>query len=238
MSTFREILYMIQDECKFDTDDSFFTHEHILFLMSRYRASIFKQMYGNNNIKKPMPSSAKQEICIELMPVSGNEFVTCESGIYLRSTRHIPDILPYSKPQLYTDDIYSTISHFDLIYFDRMKYVGENKWFKNIIYASISPDKYLYLKSQNPVFVNLEKIRMNAIFENIEAAAKLSCNNDCDILDTVFPIEEALMPALIQSVVQELLQKLQVPEDKSNNADDNQNENMYANGAARPTEQE
>jgi hypothetical protein len=38
--------------------------------------------------------------------------------------------------------------------------------------------------------------------------------------------------------VKELTERLSVPEDKQNNADDNQNENMYANGNARPTEQE
>ena len=80
---------------------------------------------------------------------------------------------------------------------------------------------------------------MTAVFEDVDEAAKLSCNNDnCDILDQRFPMEDALIPLLIQSVVKELIDKLAVPEDKQNNADDNQNENMYANGNARPTEQE
>lgn len=216
---------MIQDECKFDTDDSYYTHEHILFLMSKYRSVLFHQKYGNNNIKKQIPTSLKQEICIELMKVPGNEFASCDSGIYLKSTRKIPDIVPVVKPTLYTSDIYSTISSIDYIYYDRMKYVGENKYLKNIIYASISPDKFLYLKSQNPVFVNLERIKMNAVFEDIDEAAKLSCENSCEILDSRFPIEESLVPLLIESVVKELVDKLAIPEDKQNNADDNQIEN-------------
>lgn len=230
MSTFREILYMIQDECKFDTDDSYYTQEHILFLMSRHRSSLFQQKYGNNNIKKQIPTSARQEICIELLKVNGNDITTCDSGLYLRSTKKIPDIMPYIKPALYTEDIYSTISNIDYVYYDRMRYVGENKYLKNIIYASISPDKYLYLKSQNPTFLNLQKIRMNAVFEDIDEAAKLSCESNCDILDSRFPIEDSLVPLLIESVVKELVSKLQVPEDKQNNADDNQNE--MTNGTA------
>lgn len=239
MSTFKEILYMIQDECKFDTDDSYYTQEHILYLIKRYRSLLFKQTYGVGNIKKTIPQSAKQEVCIELMKVPGNNITLCDSGLYLRSTKPIPDIMVGTKPTIYNTDIYSTISQIDLVYYDRMRYVGENKYLKNIIYASIAPDKYLYLKSQNPTFLNLERIKMTAVFEDVDEAAKLSCNNDnCDILDQRFPMEDALIPLLIQSVVKELIDKLAVPEDKQNNADDNQNENMYANGNARPTEQE
>lgn len=230
MSTFREILFMIQDECKFDTDDSYYTHDHILFLMSKHRSALFQQKYGNNNIKKQIPTSAKQEICIELMQVPGNDITVCDSGFYLRSTKKIPDIIPYVKPALYTSDIYSTISSIDYVYYERMKYVGSNRFLKNIIYASISPDKYLYMKSQNPVFLNLQKIRMNAVFEDIDEAAKLSCESNCDILDSRFPIEDSLIPLLIESVCKELIEKIQVPEDKQNNADDNQVEN---NGTAR-----
>ena len=236
MSTFREIIFMIQDECKFDTDDSYYTQDHILYLISKYRSFLFQQKY-HNNIKKQISDSNKQEICLELIKVPGNPITTCDSGLYLRSTKQIPDIMPYTKPQIYTYDLYSTISHLEFTSYERMKYVGLNKWFKNIIYASISPDKYLYLKSQNPVFENLERIKMNAVFEDIDEAMKLSCTEDCNNLDSRFPLEDALIPLLIQSVVKELIDKLSVPEDKSNNADDNQNENMYANGNARPTEE-
>lgn len=238
MSTFREILFMIQDECKFDTDDSYYTHEHILFLMQRYRSFLFQQKYGTvqGNLKKQIPMSSRQEICIELMKVPGNMITTCDSGYFLRSTKEIPSLMPYTKPLLYNYDSYSTISHIDLVSYEQMKYVGENKYLKNIIYASISPDKFLYLKAQNPTFLNLDRIKMSAIFENIEEAAKLSCDDSCDILDKNFPLEDALIPLLIQSIVKELTDRLTVPEDKSNNADDNQNENMYANGNARPTE--
>jgi hypothetical protein len=65
----------------------------------------------------------------------------------------------------------------------------------------------------------------------------MACDADCETLDRQFPLEDALIPVLIQSVVKELTEKLGVPEDKSNNADDNQNENMYSNGNARPTEE-
>ena len=224
MSTFREIIYMIQDKCKMDTDDSYFTHEHILYLIDKYRALLFQEKYGEKNIKKQIPLSNRQEICIDLEEAYGNAFTSCDSGLYLRSTKPIPGFMPYTKPTIYTNDIYSTISTIDLVYWERMKYVGINKYFKKIIYASVSPDNYLYLKSQNPVFTNLERVKISAIFEDIEQAAKLSCNYECDFLDMNFPIEEALIPQLIDAVCKELITELQVPEDKDNDADDNQND--------------
>lgn len=220
--------------CKFDTDDSYYTQEHILYLISKYRAFIFQQKYGNNNIKKQIPEVSRQQICIELMPVPGNKITVCDSGFYLRSTRPIPDIMPYTKPLIYTDDVYSTISQIIYVYYDRMKYTGENKYMKNIIYSSISPDKYLYLKSQNPVFLNLERIKMSAVFNDIEEAMKLSCDPDCDILDSPFPLEDNLIPMLIDTVVKELLPKIEVPQDEENNATDNQNEQLaQQNGAGQ-----
>lgn len=230
MSTFREIIYMIQDKCKFDTDDSYFTQEHIMYLIGKYRALLFQGKYGEKNIKKQIPLSNRQEICIGLEQVPGNKYAICESGMYLRSTEPIPGIMPYTKPSIYTNDIYSTISTIDLIYYDRMKYVGNGKYFKKIIYASIAPDGYLYMKSQNPVFINLEMVRMSAVFEDIELAAKLSCNYDCDFMDMQFPMEDSLIPLLIDSIYKELVGELHVPEDNDNDADDNQQNKV--NGTA------
>lgn len=229
MSTFREIIFMIQDKCKFDTDDSYFTHEHILYLIGKYRALLFQGKYGEKNIKKQIPLSNRQEICIELEEVPGNYLDPCDSGVYLRSTRALPGIMPYTKPSIYPNDIYSTISTIDFIYYDRMKYVGLGKYFKKIIYASIAPDGHLYLKSQNPVFVNIEMVKMSAVFEDIELAAKMSCSFNCDILDMNFPMEDSLIPLLIDSIYKELVGELQVPEDKENDADDNQQDKI--NGA-------
>ena len=42
MNTFREMIYMILDEMKISTDDSYFTEEHIMYLINKYRAFILK----------------------------------------------------------------------------------------------------------------------------------------------------------------------------------------------------
>lgn len=40
MNTYKEIVYMILDEIKAISDDSYFEEEHILFLMNIWRAKI------------------------------------------------------------------------------------------------------------------------------------------------------------------------------------------------------
>mgnify|MGYP007131985055 CR=1 FL=1 len=65
---------------------------------------------------------------------------------------------------------------------------------------------------------------MTGIFENPEEVAKLSCEDNeeesCDILDKDFPLEEALVPVLIELCVKELSGAVYRPEDNRNNASD------------------
>lgn len=65
-------------------------------------------------------------------------------------------------------------------------------------------------------------MRITGVFEDTEAAAELECDKDtdmaCDILDKDFPIEEALIPVLIELVVKVLSGVKYQPADRRNNA--------------------
>ena len=126
-------------------------------------------------------------------------------------------------PRVYPIDYYQ--GEITYVSRERMRYVGYNKYLKNIIYASLGPDNYLYFKSFNPQYLYLEKVRMTGIFEDSKAASELQCpdENDnivCDILDREFPIESALVPPLIELVVKELLGAEYRPEDSNNDSSD------------------
>jgi hypothetical protein len=108
---------------------------------------------------------------------------------------------------------------------ERFKYVGNNKYLKNQIYGTIAPNRYLYLKSNNPQAYYLEKVKVTGIFEDSSAAAELQCDGDngdgaCDIMDKSFPIEEALIPPMIELIVKELSGHLYQPKDSENNDSD------------------
>ena len=225
MSTYKELIYMCLDELKLYSDDALYTEEHIMFLLGKYRTFLIKQRYSD--VKKQIPESNYQTICLDLIEVPAISGEPCEGGSYLRSKEKIPFLMKIGNPRVYPIDYYQ--GEITYVSRDRMRYVGYNKYLQNIIYASLGPDNYLYFKSFNPQFLYLEKIRMTGIFEDTLAASELQCpdkngNIVCDVLDREFPIENALIPPLIQLVVEELTKAEYKPEDKENNSDDDLSE--------------
>lgn len=222
--TYREIVYTILDLLKESSDDSYYTEEHVLFLVSRMRSSILKQTYSN--IKKEIPESNYQTVCLDLMEVPAISGEPCEGGSYLRSKQKIPTVLPIGSTKVYPVDYYQ--GEITYVSRERMRYVGHNKWLQNIIYASLGPDQYLYFKSSNPQYIYLEKVKMTGVFEDAEKAAELSCDEDgntvCDVLDTPFPLEEGLVSTLIELATKFLSGSIYKPRDAQNDASDNLSE--------------
>ncbi len=215
--TYREIIYMCLDQVKLSSEDSYFTEDHVKFLLSKVRAAILEQKYST--IKREVSQSNYQTLCIPLeIKTDGG---ICRNTSYLRSKNVIPTLLNIGTFNLYSEDFYNT--SITLVSRERMKYVGHNKWLKNIIYASIGPDNYLYLKGSNPQHLYLKNLKMTGIFEEPDKVAE-SCNtedNKCqDFLDKEFPLEEALVGNAINAVVQLLLGASYRPEDSENDDKD------------------
>lgn len=218
---YKDIVYMVLDEIKSTSDDAFFTEEHVLLLVNNYRNFILKQRYSD--IKKPIPESNYQTICLNLIQVPAIAGVPCGGGTFLRSKEKVPFMMKIGTPKVYPINYY--LGEITYVSRERMRYVGYNKYLQNIIYASLGPDNYLYLQSSNPQYLYLEKIRLTGIFENIESVSNLLCDDsgdsiNCDIMDKTFPIEDALVPPIIELVVKELLGAEYIKKDEENNAKD------------------
>ena len=212
---------MALDELKLSSDDAQFTEDHVMFLLNKYRAFLLKQRYSD--IKKQMPESNYQTICLDLIQVPAISGEPCEGGTYLRSKEKIPFLMQIGTPRVYPLDYYQ--GEITYVSRDRMRYVGYNKFLQNIIYCSIGPDNYLYFKSFNPQYLYLEKVKFTGIFQDSMQASDLQCPDDngetiCDPLDRTFPIEDALAPPLIELVVKELAGPVYKPDDEENNAKD------------------
>lgn len=208
---------MVLDELKLISDDSTYTEDHVLFLLNKYRAFLLKQKYAD--IKKQIPSSNYQTICLELEQVNSLEDVFCE-GTYMRSIVKIPTTINIGINKVHSSDYFK--GDISFVSRDRFKYIGYNKWLQNIIYATKGPDDYLYLKSSNPQIYYLEEIQFTGVFSDAEEALKLQCNtkNKCDLSTEEFPLEDALIPPLIELVVKELSGAIYKPKDSENNASD------------------
>lgn len=234
MSTFKEIVYMCLDELQLSSDDATFTEEHIIFLANKYRALLLKKQYLD--LAKLIPESNYQDVCLDLEQFAPFEDDPC-GDIYLRSTEKIPDMLPIGSPNITGIDFMA--GEITYVSRERIRYVGHNKFLKNIMYATLGPDDHLYIKSANPQSLYLERVRFSGIFEDPEKAAKLSCDEDssgeetCDVLDKTFPLEEALIPLMIELIVKEVSNAIYRPADEENNANDDLTNNTNPNGRRR-----
>ena len=224
MAKYKEIVSMVLDELKVTSDDSIYTEEHIVFLAGRYRTFLLKQRYYSD-LKKQIPESNYQTLCLSLEQVEAIEGLPCEGGYYLRTTKPVPDLMPFGITRIYPSGSYYK-GNIEFVTKDRFKFTGHNKWLQNIIYATLDPDGRIYLTSQNPQFMYLQQATLTGIFEDAEKASELECDKEgntreCDILDRDFPLEDALVAPLIELITHELSPSIAAPEDKENNANDN-----------------
>ena len=212
---------MVLDELKLHSDDSSFTEEHVLFLLDKYRTFLLKQRYSD--IRKEIPESNYQTICVDLKQVNAIDGTPCTGADYMKSLQEIPNMMQVGKQKISSLDYFQ--GNFAYTNNERFKYVGNNKYLKNQIYGTIAPDNHLYLKSSNPQMYYLEKVKVTGIFEDSSKAAELQCpdasgEKPCDVMDMEFPIEEALIPPMIELIVKELSGHAYQPADNENNATD------------------
>lgn len=222
----KELVYLVLDELKVISDDATYTEDHIIFLLKQYRKFLIKKEKDKDKSSADSTSDfeEQQQICLDLEETDTCCCQPCSEGEYLKSKQKLPKILEGTTPRIHPMNYYDNI-RVCFVSRDRMKYVGTNKYLQNIIYVSLGPDYHLYLTSSNPQFINLEKIRMTAVFEDFDEALDYQCDNAgnskvCDPLDAEFPISGHLVPPLIELIVKELSGALYRPRDARNNAKD------------------
>lgn len=218
--TLREIIYVCIDNLKGHSDDFDYSEEYFSFLIDKYRQFILKQKY--TDIKKEIPSSNFQEIYVD---VELTDIINGEPclGKILKSKVPIPGRMNIGNISITPADFNQSVM-FSYVSKERFKFVGENKYLQNIIYCTVDSDNYLYLKSSNIQFEYLEKVKINAIFEDFEKAAELSLdfnNGICDTFDIEYPLEGALVPYVIEYVMKDMNANIYRPSDINNNSTDN-----------------
>ena len=203
--TYREIVYACLDILKLTSDDSLYTEDHIIFLANKARTLLLKQRYSD--IKKKIPESNYQTICLDLEKVQNIQDLECK-GSSLRTVQEIPYLMKIGNPKVYPQNYY--LGEITYISRERMRYVGHNKYLQNIIYCSLAPDNHLYFKSSNPQYLYLKKVQVTGIFEDIQKASELECNNN-----------NSLVQPLIEIIIKQLGPSVNLPQDQENDAQDN-----------------
>lgn len=225
MATYRQIVYMVLDEIKALGGDSIFTEDHIIFLANAYRLFLIEQKREKEK-QNTMPQSSYQTICVTLEKVPAIADFPCEEGYYLRSVEEIPYMVQDVVPKINTSNQFNTTISY--VTKERMKYVGYNKYMQNMTYATLADDRHIYLKSNNPQFLYLEgsTLTITGVFEDSDKAAELACSKDgdandsCDVLNSEFPMDSAMLPQLIELLVKELYGAAYRPADDTNDDKD------------------
>lgn len=214
---------MILDQARLVSDDIILNEEHALFLAKEVRSALLVQKY--KTAKLEVADANYQVICTPLEVVTGSleQKILCSDGTLVRSTSKLPKLLNIGNDMV-TPVNYLSGANISLIPIERMRFVGYNKMLRNIIYAAIGYDNYLYMKAQNPQFKYLQQVKVTGVFEDIDEASQLVCDGECDIMDSIFPIEEALVDALIKRCVEQLSGASMRPADVKNTASDDTTE--------------
>ena len=212
---------MVLDFLKISSDDAYYTPDHVLFLLNKYRAYVLKSKYDKSS---DIPSESNyQSIHIDLEEQDRVNGVSC-SGKYLVSVNKLPDSLDVSKPIFTGNDRFGGDIAF--VSPQRFRYVGFDSWMKNITYATFSGGK-LYMKSCNPFAYYLKEGTLQDIYvDPLEAAAESGEydvddeGNLCNPMEVEFPLEDNLLPLVMQYVVKDLTGGVYKPKDDINDADD------------------
>lgn len=204
MTTYRELVYMCLDLIKGYSDDFSYTEEHVMFLLDKYRALLLKQRYGNDP-KKYIPISNYSNLELNI------------ANSTLISDETIPPIMNIGvTPRITTEEYYNY--KIEYVPRERFPYVGESKYLKGKIgYCTTGYDNRLITKN----FPFKEDQETN---EKEDCAVIFTAILETPIkevgIDSEFPLEESLIPNLIQLVLKDLLGAAYRPSDNINNASD------------------
>ena len=235
--TYREIVFIIQDEMKILSDDSIFEPEHFVFLANKYRALLFTQKYKGKKVEIPFSYYQRLNVYFD---------VNYSDGSIYQSFKQLPNILDTTNLWQYTfvhnDGMRS--SNLNFINPQKFKNVGYNKWLKSQVYVTIDLDNYMYAKSpENNIYLIGESgtntlisedglnqlvaenlvdsyVYYDTILDNPIDGYRFNGDDSLDVLDFIFPCEESLIQPIIDLCVKEIAAINGMPRDVTNNSTD------------------
>lgn len=210
--TYRELVYMALDALKIHSDDSKFTEDHVIFLLNKYRAYALQQKYS-----KTLEGVNNRNYQTLNVSMQGNMGDRPGKGFYYFSDKEIPGILNISLPKVEPGVFNSAEIVFTSE--NRLRYIGYNRFLPNIVYSCIGNGDKLCLKGKEDIVKNLKSINLYAVFSNPLEAYEFNGETK-DILDREFPMEDTLVPSVLELVLKDLTNGIYKPSDNTNDAQD------------------
>ena len=223
-----KILYDIRTAIRDTVDDTRFSNKYILHLYNLKRSKYLRN--DANNLQKLIDTSILQKFCLEMEEVSVNECgLDYDCDTIMRSKTTIPTPLELHLKSAITE-VKPTVKiskPFNFVNKERAVW-SQYSPFAESIYAFLDTDKYIYLISKSETVKLIDCITVTGIFEDpLELQNYTNCcgctpaENPCfDYFNSKYPIQAHHIDPIREEIVQNLIRTIQIPQDKTNNADD------------------
>lgn len=223
--TINEIVFSVINQLRGrSTVSDVISTEQVKFLAKAVRADLLKQ--GANKGYSADPYIIQSLGCVELTWVDSAECCAAQTGCdLLRTVKPIPSTIELHNQQLFgrigpTDKRQPA---FDYINFERVPYLGHNKFTKNRIKAyQQNTGGYMYFEVPTEKAKMLKYVNIQGVFENPEDVASFTdctTGNSCYTDDYPYPVKLWMVPVIIKTVVDMFMrEESKVPYDQTNNS--------------------
>jgi DNA-directed RNA polymerase subunit K/omega len=226
--TLDKLIYDIKEGVNQFTDDSEISDKYIIYLLEIKRAKYLRQ--GLNNLQKTYDNSITQTFCVGLEEVSKDECgINVDCDTILKTTVPIPVPLDLDtgvaiqsvKP---TDRL---ATNFNFITKKRAQFISGAR-FNKAIYSFLDADGFIYVISgpNNNHYKLLECLTITGVFADPLALSEFvsccGCTSPASCFNpatTEYPLQPRYIDLIRDEIIKTLVIKLQIPEDKSNDSD-------------------
>lgn len=217
--TYDDVLYDMKEALNINSDDRSGDVPDA-YLMSEYssnRAFIIEKTYNKGTIT--LDEDLVQRLVVPMGPVDKG-LCGIQTNCYItRSIDPLPS-MPISLkdgPMLSSSSTTIGAHRVKVITEGKVGNVGNSTFTKDNYFVFYSGDGHVYLISKRKSALSVKFLAIYGIFEDPE---KVSESNTCEDFDcSKYPIKGPMHKYIMDMTLQGLMQKIQIPEDKTNNAD-------------------
>jgi len=169
-------------------------------------------------------------LCLGLEVVSASQCnLNIECDTILRTKRAIPQPLELHTKVAITNIRSTNRTSVPFNFVSKEKAIFSSfAPFNKAIYAFLDNDRHIYILSKLNTIDMLECLSITAVFE--DPLDLINYTNCCDCIDapscydiqtTNYPLQPHYVDLIKSEIINDLVKKLQIPEDKTNNSNDN-----------------
>lgn len=225
--TIQNLIYDIRTAIRDTVDDTRFSDRYIIYLYNLKRSKYLRN--DANNLQKLIDNSVLQKFCMDMKEVSVNECgldYDCDTIMRSKTTIPIPLELHLKSAITEVKPTVKITKPFNFVNKERAVW-SQYSPFAESIYAFLDTDKYIYLISKSETVKMIDCITVTGIFEDpLELQNYKNCCNCGDAKpcfdenETEYPLQAHHTDSIRNEIIQTLIGSLNVPEDKTNDAND------------------